>query len=493
MKRSGIGRTDGESIYALVEREGAMRPREVLRIAERLLKYVSEEETVGCLHPKNVLLDRDGSVRIGAREVSPSERERYAAPERGEAPPARVYEAGMLLCYMATGEEMRGELIVKDGRLRALLLRSVAFDPSVRFQSLSELSDAVRHVRRARIAKIPRAVLFLLLSAILFFLGREGRRVGSRRGEEEGEVAGYAAGYEKGFADAPGIGMATAEVESGDGNLSGNLSTEDGSTVAQSATEIFFALKGTLYRTDPYTGAIRTLLSDVNACGLNWHDGFLYYATDRGIFRIDPDHPREELFVEFPGAVLTIADGGFYLYDRKRTKYLYRIDPDTRVLTQLNGTSEYRCLNVVDGKLYYIDPEQGDRLYRSDPDGSNARLVHGSPCRSFCVRDGRIYVSAAEPFQGLIRMDLDGGDSETLSKGFSDLPNACAGGVFHLAGNRKTLEWISADGKRSFTVVSTETGDYHVAGRWIFYRNEEDGGSLWRVGFDGRRLERLTP
>lgn len=493
MKRSGIGRTDGESIYALVEREGAMRPREVLRIAERLLKYVIEKETVGCLHPKNILLNRDGSVRVGVCEVSPSERERYAAPERGEAPPARVYEAGMLFSYMAMGEELRGELIVKDGRLRALLLRSVSFDPAARFHTLSDLSDAVRRVRRARMAKIPRAMLFLLLPALLFFLGREGRNLGSRRGEEEGEASGYVAGYDKGFADAPGIGMEPAKTENGAGNLSGNLSTEDGSAVAQSETEIFLTQEGKLLRMDPYTGKIRVLFSDAGAYGLNWKDGFLYYGTDRGICRIDPEDPSEELFAELPGAFLTIADGNFYLYDRHRTKYLYQIDSSTRVLTQLNGTSEYRCLNVVDGKLYYIDPEQGDRLYRSDPDGSNARLVHGSPCRSFCVRDGRIYVSAAEPFQGLIRMDLDGGDSETLSKGFSDLPNACAGGVFHLAGNRKTLEWISADGKRSFTVVSTETGDYHVAGRWIFYRNEEDGGRLWRVGFDGRYPERLTP
>lgn len=493
MKRSEEKRLDGESVFEIVHREGSMRSRELLRIAERLLRERKDTEcSTKCLHPKNVLLDRDGTVRIGDREISPAERERYTAPERGNAPSALVYEAGMLLAFMATGEEFRGEWRIKDGRLKKLLLRSVAFDPKMRFQSLSELLHAVRRTQRSRIALIPRVLVFVLFAVLLFFLRREGKRIGNERGEREGETSGYAAGYEQGFADAPGIGMKTAEAEPGAGNLSGNLSTEDGAMVAQSEKELFFVQEGNLFRMDPYTGEIRALLSGEGIYGLNWWDGFLYYGTERGICRIDPDEPREELFAEFSGALLTIADGEFYLYDRKKTKYLYRIDPVSKALTPLNGAAEYRCLNVVGKKLYYMDPAKGNRIYRSELDGSEVQLIHGSPCRSFCVRDGRIFV-AAESSQGLFQMDPDGGGWEAMSRGFSDLPNACAGGIFYLSGERKTLEWLSSDGKRSFTVISTKTGDYQVAGRWIFYRNEEDGGNLWRVGFGGRHPERLTP
>ena len=44
---------------------------------------------------------------------------------------------------------------------------------------------------------------------------------------------------------------------------------------------------------------------------------------------------------------------------------------------------------------------------------------------------------------------------------------------------------MSLDGRTRFTVVSTPTASFQVAGKWIFYQNEDDGGRLWKVRVSG--------
>jgi len=44
---------------------------------------------------------------------------------------------------------------------------------------------------------------------------------------------------------------------------------------------------------------------------------------------------------------------------------------------------------------------------------------------------------------------------------------------------------MSADGRTRYTVVSSRTDSFSLAGQWIFYKNEDDGGSLWQVRTSG--------
>ena len=82
-------------------------------------------------------------------------------------------------------------------------------------------------------------------------------------------------------------------------------------------------------------------------------------------------------------------------------------------------------------------------------------------------------------------MDLNGGSPEILTGLPAASPNASDGGIFYIAGSGRTLEWMSLDGRTRFTVVSTPTSSFQVAGKWIFYQNEDDGGRLWKVRVSG--------
>ena len=64
-------------------------------------------------------------------------------------------------------------------------------------------------------------------------------------------------------------------------------------------------------------------------------------------------------------------------------------------------------------------------------------------------------------------------------------PNVSDGGVFYVSGSGRTLEWMSLNGRTRYTVVPAPTGAFQVAGSWILFENEEDGGRLWKMRVGG--------
>ncbi len=239
---------------------------------------------------------------------------------------------------------------------------------------------------------------------------------------------------------------------------------------------------GDPYQTNAFTGETRLLRSDPGAYGLQYYDGSLFCCTPEHVLRIDPDSAKEEVLCDSNGGRLYIYDDVLYFHDSAGTGYLYRIDPGKKTLTQLAGAAQYRCLNAADGTLYYIDPANGNAICRSDPDGGNLSVISSGSYEDFCIYDGGLYVGTE---YGLVRMDLNGGSPEILSALPASSPNASDGGIFYISGSGKTLEWLSPDGRIRYTVIPTRTSSFQVAGQWIFYRNEDDAGRLWKVRISG--------
>ena len=348
-----------------------------------------------------------------------------------------------------------------------------------------------------------------LISGLIFYFYQHGKMRGNSIGENSGYATGYVIGYEKGFSDAPGIGINNPVFDSKSGNLSGNYASELGAIVANGENEVFFIFKDNIYQMNPYTEEITMLRSNVEANDLNYFEGWLYFCTAEKIFRINPYTLKEEEFCDSHSGDLYIVDGIFYLYDSSGTGYLYEIDPETKTLTQLSGSMEYLCLNIVDKKLYYIDSDKNNQIYCSDLDGGNLNLINSNYCESFCINNDKIFActynfkedSSIDNVEkdsntywesSLISMDLDGGNLESLTNVSAHYPNVTDGGIFYIGGQNKTLEWMSLDGRTHYTIVPSSTGSYNVAGRWIFYRNEEDNGNLWRVRIDGSGNTKLA-
>lgn len=485
------------SVYALISEDGALPSRDILHIAAKLCSLLNSGGSAGKnmrripIHPRNIILETDGNIRLEDKNLPISILEKYLAPElsaeQGCTQHAAVYSVGMLMLFMATGQEKKSEAdaSLQDRYLLSLIERCTAFDPKERFRDTEELATAIGEkisFRKNTLNAVLTAACLLALIFLAFFSWRSGKIRGGLVGETAGFEPGYAGGYEQGFSDSPGIKIRGAKAEPKNGNLSGNLASSSGPSTAFNDKSVFFISGDTIFEMDAYTGEKRLLVSKAGIYCLQYYDGALYYCTEEKIFRIDPEKMKDESFCDSRGGLFYIFDEIFYLYDSKETGYLYRVNPERQTLTQLNGTMKYRSLNIVDGKLYYIDPDRGNCIFQSDLDGGNASIISSSSYESFCVYNGKLYVGTKS---GLMRMELNGGNPEYLTATPAYSPNVSDGGIFYISGVGRSLEWMSADGRTRYTVVSSRTDSFSLAGQWIFYQNEDDGGSLWQVRTSG--------
>ncbi|NLD87264.1 MAG: DUF5050 domain-containing protein, partial [Clostridiales bacterium] len=447
------------------------------------------------IHPENIVIDARGDIKT---EGTAHQLLSYLPLETGQiavTPPGmKVYALGMLMLYMATGKETKAELDIThiSRSLRYLIQRCTAFDPEERFKDTKELLKAVKH--ETGLGKKTLSILSVLLPvflmvALLIYFGREGLLQGGAAGEKIGYRSGFADGFKRGFSDAPGIGLRATSFDAHSGNLSGNFIPEEDPFAVLTEDTVFFLSGDNLCRMEPYTQEIEIITAVPGADTLQYHDGWLYYRKSENIFRMNPKTEKEEVVCESLGGQFYIFDDVIYLYDSAGTDYLYSIDPDKGTMTQLNGATAYCCLNVVGRQLYYISPDNGNCICRSDLDGSNLSLISSGSYESLCIYDGSIYAAIED---GLIRMDLNGGNPVILASRALYFPNVSDSGIFCISGQEKTLEWMSLDGKTRYTVVATKTSSFNIAGQRIFYRNEEDAGSLWRIHISGTHNVKIT-
>ncbi|NLE14023.1 MAG: DUF5050 domain-containing protein [Clostridiales bacterium] len=496
------GKTE-RPISDIIAENGALGRGDIIYIVKKLCSLADTSVSGGesgrdiPIHPDNVLISPDGHVRLHGKTLPPTS---YLPPEIEKSDPlaagAQVYALGMLMLYMATGRESKAETDTAhlSRPLRSLIQGCTDFDPNIRFKDTKELMAAIN--RETGFGKKALSILMMLLTVCLaiglsFFFGRAGFGQGGAAGEDIGFRAGYSAGFEKGFSDAPGIGIGAASFDARDGNISGNFIPEERSYAVRGETAVYFLDGENLCRMEPYTRETEVLAALNGADSLQYYGGRLYYRRGDNICRMDPKTAKEEVVCESSGGQFFIFDDIFCLYDNQSggTGYLYGIDPDKGTLTQLNGAAEYRCLNVAEGQLYYISPDRGNSICRSDPDGGNLSLISSGSYESFCIYDGSIYAAAGD---GLIRMDLNGGNPVILASRALYSPNVSEGGIFFISGQGRSLEWMSHDGRSRYTIVTGRTGSFNLAGEWIFYRNEDDDGLLWRVYISGGYSARVS-
>ncbi len=483
------------SLNEIITENGPMQPREIIYIIKKLclLPEIQNSGEDGGReifpHPANIIIFADGHIRAEDNTAPPNAYLPLEVTQRDMlVPTAKVYAMGILMLYMATGKETKDEIDNQNisRTLRSLIQRCTAFDPNERFRDTKELLSAVRREtgsgKKAFTLLIPLLSVFLLAAFLLFF-GRQGFLQGSSAGEETGYRSGFSEGFRQGFSDAPGIGLTPAYFDAGNGNLSGNFIPDNGPFAVISEDAVFFFTGENLCRMEPYTQEVEIIARLKGADSLQYHAGRLYYQKGDNIFRMNPKTAKEEVVCESLGGKFYIFEDTFYLYDSAGTGYLYSIDPEKGTLTQLNGAMSYKCLNVVGEKLYYISPDNGDCLCRSDLDGGNLSVISSGSYESLCIYDGSIYASTGE---GLIRMDLNGGNPMILASQILYSPNVSDSGIYYISGKGRALEWMSSDGKTRYTVLTTGTASFNLAGQWIFYQNEEDSGFLWRVHISGK-------
>lgn len=511
-----MSRNKERSIFDMISEDGVMESRKIIAILKKLPKVLEEETQNPKLNHRVlcsycVFLNEQGQIRISDLKSPLSLCEMYFPPECSAneklSQSHHVYSLGILMLFMATGDCNKASLDEMSDRnvLKEAIQKSTSFDPKQRFKNVEEIVEFIAK-KQNKTKKILASILSLALVCLVIYCAtyfyQRGRDDGQMTGKQTGYESGYSLGYEKGFLDAPGIGIKESLYHEQMGNLPANISANKGAFAVRSENEVFFIDRGRIYKMDPFSKKTSLLLEDSSAFHLSYYAGSLFYCNDKEIRKLDLKTMLDEVFCDVKTGLLHIVDGEFYLDDIGGTGYLYKIDPNTKEIKQLNNFTGYHCLNIVDRRLYYSDPEKEHNLFSCDLDGGNVRLLNSNDCEWFCIYNHKIiaYANSYDDYDKkrinpsasfLISTDLDGSNMNRLSHIPAYYVNVTEGGIFFVAGNNKTLEWMSIDGKISYKILSTRTGPFNIAGRWIFYLNEEDGGKLWRVRIDGSDNERI--
>ncbi len=161
-----------------VEQAGKLPPREALEIIPQICAALQFAHDEGIVHrdikPENILLDKKGRVKIadfglakilgqepkdlrltGARDIMGTPH--YMAPEQMEKPQAvdhraDIYSLGVVFYEMLTGELPLGKFqppsqkVQVDVRLDEVVLRSLAREPELRYQNVSEVKTRVETI-----------------------------------------------------------------------------------------------------------------------------------------------------------------------------------------------------------------------------------------------------------------------------------------------------------------------------------------------------------
>lgn len=523
---------EGRSLFEIVSTGGILGVHDIFGIALRLadiLRYL-HAQTPPVIHrdikPQNIIVGRDGSIHLidfGIARVHKEARRQdtsviltldYASPEQygfeQTTPLSDIYSFGVVLLFLATGRTVRSglEAQIVNNRLRNLIEQCIVFNPKARIQSVEEIRAYLLHDMGRRTSKRRRGIRVaagllvgtVCLSALSYGLGFAVERGGAA---ERGYERGYEVGYTDGYDAAPVFYQGDEGTSPQGGTSFGNMAASAGAFAASGEEFLFYIADGGIWRMSAYGTDPELLVQDGNAQALSFHNGWLYYSSGDRIVQTNIYTHETDVLCELPGK-LYVTGERFYVQTEDG---LYRLDAETGETTATGDLPDYESLQVGGESLYFING--GDRaLYRSAVSGEGAtRLVEGT-CLSACLVGNDLFCSISGAGGGelvrvggdtgeaavllevagggeLIRVDGDTGEATALLEVQASMLNAAEGSVYFLDLSDGTINRCSLDGRIRERISGNRARDFNVAGGWVFYHNEEDGGRLWCVRLDG--------
>lgn len=502
---------EGRTLYEVVSSCGCLGADDILGIALKLsdiLCYL-HGQIPPVIHrdikPQNIVVGYDGSIHLIdfgiAREHKWQRRQDtsvvltldYAPPEQygfeQTTPLSDLYSFGVVLLFLASGRTIRSDLEAQiiNNRLRELIERCIAFNPKMRIQSAEEIrayilrtSDRQRIQRGRRLAVAASFAAVIFLSVFAFGAGFiVERRSAEARGYERGYEIGYADGYDA--APAPARGAPKALARSGTNY--GNMAAAGGAFAAYGDGSVFYIKDGGIWRMSANGADAELLVQEEAARALSYENGWLYYSSDSRILQSNLYTGEKNVLCEDTYGSLYVTEGSFHVLAEDS---LYRLYPQSGLLSLTAGLSGCTALHIGEEQLYFIGAA-GSALYRCGSDGSALAVLTEGDCRSFCLYGKRIFCSAKgrDGIEHLLVLDSEADEATILSETEAALLHVTGDGIFFLDAAEGTLSRCSFDGRFRERVSENRAGDFNLAGSWIFYHNDEDGGRLWCVRLDG--------
>ncbi|HJD23994.1 MAG TPA: DUF5050 domain-containing protein [Firmicutes bacterium] len=217
-------------------------------------------------------------------------------------------------------------------------------------------------------------------------------------------------------------------------------------------------------------------------------DGWIYYRTDKGLYRAPSEGGREEFLAESPNIANINVPGDGWVYFTEYG-YLYRLRPEEKSWVLL--AEEVSQAQVVGNVIYFMDFES-DAFFRINTDGSDRRAILADTVFGsgrFNIAGDRVYVGDN---LNLASFRLDGSDLRT-ARNVNTQGMIVEGDAFYSTGG---ISRFGLDGTFEERLLDHGCITMNVADGWIYYAYSEDPlveeEYLWKMRTDGSDRQQLN-
>ncbi|MDR3315312.1 MAG: DUF5050 domain-containing protein [Coriobacteriales bacterium] len=492
----------------LVVSQGTLPSNDIYQVARKLCTILGYLHSLDPpvvhrdLKPQNIILKPDGTLVLTdfgiARTFKPgvdSDTEYvgtlpYAPPEQygyaQSTPQTDIYALGIVLIYLATGGPNRQDLQrrITDKRLRALIEKCIAFDPKDRFASVDQVLsfvDKAQSQPKKLLAGLSAGVVLLILVGVgSWFVVSQ--LIADKQPVDDPPVDAPATITQADPPKSPDPSdpLFDSEVT---GNISGNI--HNGGFAVETNDAIYITEGNKLYVMDLSGENKQEVTEAKGAACLNFYKGYLYYGTDKGIFRLDPKTDTVMQVSEEAADRIYFTDDRIYFEDSYGDLLVKSIALDGSDLkTHTEKPNLY--ISFGEGYLFYSDQFDAWKVHRIDLATGEDIVIFDDAIYYVYVYNSSLYFTVYAVDGGLLQTGLDG--SAPVSISFETFSSLCPTPQGILAGSstkNNPLELISYDGESRLILLKSGCGKFCVASDWIIYQNKDDNDKLWMLRLDG--------
>ncbi|MGI6743653.1 MAG: protein kinase domain-containing protein [Eubacteriales bacterium] len=500
---------EGRTLHEIVTEKGCLSAEDIYGIAGKLADILSylHRQTPPVIHrdikPQNIIAGTDGSIHLIdfgiAREHKQQRRQDtsivltldYASPEQygfeQTTPLSDIYSLGVVLLFLCTGRTVRSDLEAQivNNSLRELISQCIAFNPKMRIQSADEISEFLARSSRKALRRKRRyttaAVIAAAALCFSFLAYGSGYLVGRGRAEALAHERGYQAGYTDGYRTSPQLPR-DITTESDENAAFDNMAVPGGAFAAEGEGLVFY-ISDEGIRSMAISGTNPKLVvngTDIRA--LSYKNGWLYYSSGDKIMQTNIYSSESDLLDRDTGGRLLVTGEYFYILTSEGVSLL---DVKTGEIFPIKSLSGCKILKTDGEQLYFIGGEDG-ALYRCNLAGEDSAKLFDGTCKDFTLSGNDIFCMAElNGTERLIRIDADTGEAEPLTEISADMLISAGNGICFLDTSDSRIWRCSPDGRIRQRISANRARDFNLAGGWVLYHNEDDGGRLWCVRLDG--------
>jgi len=283
-----------------------------------------------------------------------------------------------------------------------------------------------------------------------------------------------------------------------------------------------------------------TTPSNANNFGMVTTQGnWVYFAGNDAIYRMRKDKSETQRICNVSAVSLNVVGEWLYFTDSGTTGGIHKIRIDGTGQTQISNVTSYNV--YVEGEwVYYTSKYLGGQIYKMKTDGSSVTKITDDNCGDYIVKGQYVYyINASDNL--VYKCGTDGKSKTILCPGFGGLYLALVGQKLVVANNYKVLSvnldgsgftssgqhnvqpsflngddgWVyylehifkyskaesyfgrmKPDGSQKTKIYTYEFLNHantylNVADGWIYFQNEHDNDTLYRVNINSAKVERV--